>query len=67
MSVPPSDFNESFLNEIAASISVDPLDIRLQYLGDARGKDLPTGWPGSANGVSSRNPIGMPKWSRDAG
>jgi nicotinate dehydrogenase subunit B len=32
--------NESFLNEIAASIAVDPLDIRLQYLDDARGKDL---------------------------
>jgi len=32
--------NESFLDEIAASLAADPLDIRLQHLGDARGKDL---------------------------
>ncbi|WP_024507933.1 molybdopterin cofactor-binding domain-containing protein [Bradyrhizobium sp. ARR65] len=32
--------NESFLDEIAASLSVDPLDIRLRYLTDARGKEL---------------------------
>jgi CO/xanthine dehydrogenase Mo-binding subunit len=32
--------NESFLDEIAASLGADPLDIRLQYLTDARGKEL---------------------------
>ncbi|TYO67440.1 xanthine dehydrogenase family protein molybdopterin-binding subunit [Bradyrhizobium hipponense] len=32
--------NESFLNEVAASVGTDPLDIRLQYLADARGKEL---------------------------
>jgi CO/xanthine dehydrogenase Mo-binding subunit len=32
--------NESFLNEIAAEIGADPLDIRLKYLADARGKEL---------------------------
>ncbi|OSI22476.1 xanthine dehydrogenase family protein molybdopterin-binding subunit [Bradyrhizobium canariense] len=32
--------NESFLDEIAASIGADPLDIRLQHLEDARGKEL---------------------------
>jgi nicotinate dehydrogenase subunit B len=32
--------NESFLDEIAASLAADPLDIRLQHLDDARGKDL---------------------------
>jgi nicotinate dehydrogenase subunit B len=32
--------NESFLDEIAAAIGADPLDIRLQHLDDARGKEL---------------------------
>ncbi|MGY0569839.1 molybdopterin cofactor-binding domain-containing protein [Bradyrhizobium sp. RDM12] len=32
--------NESFLDEIAASIGADPLDIRLKHLDDARGKEL---------------------------
>jgi len=32
--------NESFLDEIAAAIGADPLDIRLQHLNDARGKEL---------------------------
>src|SRR5262249_20681697 len=32
--------NESFLDEIAASLGTDPLDIRLQHLTDARGKEL---------------------------
>jgi CO/xanthine dehydrogenase Mo-binding subunit len=32
--------NESFLDEIAASVGADPLDIRLQYLTDVRGKEL---------------------------
>ncbi|WP_368507449.1 molybdopterin cofactor-binding domain-containing protein [Bradyrhizobium lupini] len=32
--------NESFLDEIAASVGADPLDIRLQHLADARGKEL---------------------------
>jgi nicotinate dehydrogenase subunit B len=32
--------NESFLDEIAAAIGTDPLDIRLQHLNDARGKEL---------------------------
>jgi nicotinate dehydrogenase subunit B len=32
--------NESFFDEIAAQIGVDPLDIRLQYLHDERGKEL---------------------------
>ncbi|WP_369721913.1 molybdopterin cofactor-binding domain-containing protein [Bradyrhizobium sp. LLZ17] len=32
--------NESFLDEIAASVGADPLDIRLQHLEDARGKEL---------------------------
>jgi CO/xanthine dehydrogenase Mo-binding subunit len=32
--------NESFLDEIAAAIGTDPLDMRLNYLKDARGKAL---------------------------
>ena len=32
--------NESFFDEIAAQIGVDPLDARLQYLRDERGKEL---------------------------
>ncbi|WP_050420563.1 xanthine dehydrogenase family protein molybdopterin-binding subunit [Bradyrhizobium tropiciagri] len=32
--------NESFLDEIAAATGADPLDIRLKYLADARGKEL---------------------------
>jgi CO/xanthine dehydrogenase Mo-binding subunit len=32
--------NESFINEIAAEIAADPLDFRLKYLADARGKEL---------------------------
>jgi CO/xanthine dehydrogenase Mo-binding subunit len=32
--------NESFIDEIAAQIGVDPLDFRLNYLDDPRGKDL---------------------------
>lgn len=32
--------NRSFLDEIAASVGADPLDIRLQHLEDARGKEL---------------------------
>jgi CO/xanthine dehydrogenase Mo-binding subunit len=32
--------NESFLDEIAAEIGADPLDIRLDYLADSRGKEL---------------------------
>jgi nicotinate dehydrogenase subunit B len=32
--------NESFLDEIAAATGSDPLDIRLKYLNDARGKEL---------------------------
>jgi CO/xanthine dehydrogenase Mo-binding subunit len=32
--------NECFLDEIATSIAADPLDLRLQYLHDARGEEL---------------------------
>jgi CO/xanthine dehydrogenase Mo-binding subunit len=32
--------NESFLDEIAATVGTDPLEIRLQHLFDARGKEL---------------------------
>jgi nicotinate dehydrogenase subunit B len=32
--------NESFLDEIAAEIGADPLELRLKYLADDRGKDL---------------------------
>jgi len=32
--------NESFVDEIAAEVGADPLDIRLKYLADARGKEL---------------------------
>jgi nicotinate dehydrogenase subunit B len=32
--------NESFLDEIAAETGADPLEIRLKYLADARGKEL---------------------------
>jgi len=32
--------NESFFDEIAADISADPLELRLKYLADARGKEL---------------------------
>jgi nicotinate dehydrogenase subunit B len=32
--------NESFMDEIAAAIGADPLDIRLSYLADARGKEV---------------------------
>jgi CO/xanthine dehydrogenase Mo-binding subunit len=32
--------NESFLDEIAAAIGADPLDLRLQYLDDPRGKEV---------------------------
>jgi nicotinate dehydrogenase subunit B len=32
--------NEAFFNEIAAEIGADPLDVRLEYLPDARGKEL---------------------------
>jgi nicotinate dehydrogenase subunit B len=32
--------NESFLDEIAAEIGADPLDIRLKYIADTRGKEL---------------------------
>ena len=32
--------NESFLDEIAARLGIDPLDVRLRYLTDARGKEL---------------------------
>ncbi len=32
--------NESFLDEIAAAIGTDPLDMRLNYLKDAPGKAL---------------------------
>jgi nicotinate dehydrogenase subunit B len=32
--------NESFVDEIAAEVRADPLDIRLKYLVDARGKEL---------------------------
>jgi nicotinate dehydrogenase subunit B len=32
--------NESFLDEIADQIKVDPLELRLRYLADPRGKDL---------------------------
>ena len=32
--------NESFIDEIAAQIGVDPLEFRLKYLADARGKEL---------------------------
>jgi CO/xanthine dehydrogenase Mo-binding subunit len=32
--------NECFLDEIAASVGADPLELRLQYLHDARGEEL---------------------------
>src|SRR5262249_27793008 len=32
--------NEAFFDEIAAKIGIDPLDIRLKYLSDARGKEV---------------------------
>jgi CO/xanthine dehydrogenase Mo-binding subunit len=32
--------NESFLDEIAAAAGIDPLDLRLQYVHDARGEEL---------------------------
>ena len=32
--------NESFIDEIAAELGADPLDIRLKYLYDARGKEV---------------------------
>ena len=32
--------NESFLDEIAAATSVDPFEIRVRYLNDARGLEL---------------------------
>jgi nicotinate dehydrogenase subunit B len=32
--------NESFFDEIAADIGADPLELRLKYLADARGKEL---------------------------
>ena len=32
--------NESFIDEIAAEVGADPLDIRLKYLDDARGKEV---------------------------
>jgi nicotinate dehydrogenase subunit B len=32
--------NEAFFNEIAAGIGADPLDMRLDHLADARGKEL---------------------------
>jgi nicotinate dehydrogenase subunit B len=32
--------NESFVDEIAAAIGADPLELRLQYVGDARGAEV---------------------------